>query len=89
MAKDSFGCKHTPVRPKGWELRIKATNDVNFILHYVRPEFATFGVVLNVCGTEWILFDVLLSFCARCGCYTSFGNHFDVCWLCQDEMEDF
>jgi hypothetical protein len=87
MPRDGLDFRHTPVRPKGWRLRLKGINDVNFILHYVRPNYASFAQVHDIEGYDWVLFDVLVSFCIACGRFIGFGNSFDVCWICKSHLE--
>lgn len=86
MAKDLFA-RHTLVRSTGCEIRKKATMDTSFFLKYKRSECAEFFIMLDFCKGGFTLYELNLSFCIRCGRFLGFGIHYEVCWICEDELE--
>jgi hypothetical protein len=86
MTKDLFG-RHAHSRSAGTELREKATDDISFVLKYKRSDFAFLFIALHFKDGYFILSELGLSFCLRCGRFIGFGNRFEVCWLCEDELE--
>jgi hypothetical protein len=87
MARDLFA-RHTPVRSCGSEIRKRVMNDVSFLMKYTRSECAVFIVTLDFGQYWWSLFDFRLSFCLACGRFISFGTRYELCWICESELED-
>ena len=85
MAKDLFA-RHTPIRHAGYEIRKKA-DDVSFILKYKRSECADLVITLDFGKFYHILGGFRLSFCLACGRFLGFGTRYEVCWLCESELE--
>ena len=88
MTKDEYGNRYTSIRSVGWEYRIKAQDDVSFLLHYLHSELGFFAVMLKIEGEEKVLFGLHVSFCISCGRFLGFGKRFEVCWECADEFEE-
>jgi hypothetical protein len=88
MSRDIFG-RHCPVRKAGSQVGKTVTEDVIFLLNYKSSASADFSVTLNfeegdVC---FVLLSLRLSFCVACGRFIGFGSLFDVCWICEEELE--
>lgn len=87
MVRDKFGCRHAPVRPSGFRVRRKAMNDVSFTWVYKRPEVAGFFVELDFNNNHFPIFGLILSFCRACGAFLGFGIRYELCWICESELE--
>jgi hypothetical protein len=87
LGKDLFAC-HAPVRPVGYAVRKKA-GDVSFLLRYKRSECADLLVTLDFGEFYFTLFGCTVSFCLGCGRFIGFGSHFNLCWICESELEAF
>jgi hypothetical protein len=68
---------------------LKLTKDIFFLLDYKSSANADFSVALNFEKENdcFVLFNLRLSFCLACGRFIGFGSLFEVCWICQDELE--
>lgn len=86
MAKDLFAL-HTPLHSAGTEIRIRVLDDVSFFMRYRRSECAEFLVILDFGKSYFTLFDFRLSFCLVCGRFLGFGASYEVCWICEYELE--
>jgi hypothetical protein len=86
MVKDLFG-RHCPVRSAGSEIRKRATDDVSFFLKYKRSECADFYVAFDFGESYFTLFGFRLSFCVACGRFVRFGTSYEICWVCESELE--
>jgi hypothetical protein len=88
MAKDLFA-RHTPKRFAGCEIRKKATDDISFLLKYKRSECTDLLVTLDFCEYYFSLGSFRLSFCLACGRFLGFGTQYNLCWICESELEQF
>jgi hypothetical protein len=79
--------RHALIRSAETELRKKATTDISFFLKYKRPECAELFVTLDFEKGGFTLYGLNLSFCLRCGRFIGFGSRYEICWLCEDELE--
>lgn len=86
MVKDLFG-RHAPLRCSGFEIRYKTTGDVSFLTRYKRSECAEFNVTLDFGKFWYSLYDFRLSFCLACGRFLGFGTRYEICWVCEDDLE--
>jgi hypothetical protein len=87
MVKDKFGCRHIPVRPDGFRVRRRVIDGVSFAWVYKRPEVAGFFVELDFGNYHFPIFGQALSFCRVCGAFLGFGIRYELCWICEDELE--
>ena len=87
MDKDLFG-RHTPVRPAGFSIRKRLNDDAIIILKYKRSENAELFITLDYSEDGFTLYGLHLSFCLRCGRFIRFGIGYDVCWICEGDLED-
>jgi hypothetical protein len=85
MVKDLFA-RHTPFRPNGYEVRRKE-GDVSFLLKYERSECASLLIMLDLGEFRYKLGVLRLSFCLACGRFLGFGTRYDLCWICESELE--
>ncbi len=85
--KDKFGRRHTPVRFSGFRVRRKVMDGASFTWVYKRPEVAGFFVELDFCDYHFPIYDVVLSFCRACGAFLGFGFRYELCWICEGELE--
>lgn len=88
MDRDIFG-RHCPARKAGSQVSKKVSQETIFILNYKNSANGVFSVVLNFHGSDncFTLFSLRLSFCLACGRFIGFGSLFDVCWICEKELE--
>ena len=86
MAKDLFA-RHTPVRAVEYGVRKRIMDDVSFCMRYKRSECGEFFVTLDFGEFWYSLFGFRLSFCLVCGRFLGFGTRYEVCWLCEDDLE--
>jgi hypothetical protein len=86
MAKDLFA-RHTPVRSAGFEIRKRVTEDASFLVKYKRSECAEFFVTLDFGRDYFTLLGFCLSYCLACGRFTHFGIYYELCWICESELE--
>jgi hypothetical protein len=85
MVKDLFA-RHTPIRSVGYEVRRKA-GDMSFLLKYERSECAILWVTLDFGIFGFSLGGFKLSFCLACGRFLGFGTRYELCWICESELE--
>jgi hypothetical protein len=86
MKKDLFA-RHTPVRSAGYGIRERVMHDVSFCMEYKRSECAEFFVTVDF-GEFWCsLFGFRLSFCLACGRFLGFGTRYELCWICESDLE--
>jgi hypothetical protein len=86
MVKDLFA-QHTPVRFSGFEVCRRLTEDASLLLKYKHSECADFLITLDFDGSYFALFGFRLSFCLVCGRFLGFGTCFELCWICESELE--
>ena len=86
MAKDLFS-RHAPVCAVGYGVRKRVMGDVSFCMEYKRSECARFFVTLDFGEFWYCLFDFRLSFCLACGRFLGFGTRYEMCWICESELE--
>jgi hypothetical protein len=87
MAKDRFGCRHTTVRPAGFRVRRKVMDSLSFTWVYKRPEVAGFFVELDFGDYHFPIYGLILSFCRACGAFLGLGIRYELCWVCESELE--
>lgn len=87
MVKDEFGCRHAPVRAAGFRVRRKVLDGVSFAWVYRRSEVAGFFVELDFGGYSFPIYCMGLSFCLACGAFLGFGIRYELCWICEGELE--
>lgn len=87
MVKDKFGCRHTPVRDAGYMVRRRVMEGISFMWRYLRSEVAGCFVELDFGGYYFSISCLRLSFCRACGAFLGFGIRYDLCWICESELE--
>jgi hypothetical protein len=85
MAKDLFS-RHTHIRPIGYEVRKKIEGS-SFLLKHKRSECADFYITFDFGESYFTLFNFRLSFCVNCGRFLGFGTRYEICWICELELE--
>jgi hypothetical protein len=56
-------------------------------MRYKRSECAEFHVTLDLGKFWYSLYDFGLSFCLACGRFLDFGTRYELCWICEGELE--
>lgn len=88
MATGDIFNRHTPLRRAGFKLQKKLTEDCGIILQYIRPEFAALYIGLMLDQYPLPLFGINMSFCINCGRFLRLGSHFNLCWICESDLEE-
>jgi hypothetical protein len=86
--KDLFA-RHTPVRNVGSLVWKKIADDTAFTLNYISRNKATLSVMLSFGSSKLLipLYSLGLFFCLACGRFLGFGTRYELCWICESELE--
>lgn len=86
MEKDLFR-RHTPKRHAGFIAPVARFDGLRIDLMHKSPECGDLSVTFDCGRFGRKLFDVRVSFCLACGRFLGFGTRYELCWICESELE--
>jgi hypothetical protein len=89
MVREKFD-RHTTPKKIGFKWLKVAVDNLAFCHVRVNDCYGFLRVVLLSHGSVFTLFEIpSLTFCIACGRFRKFGYGVDVCWWCEEELENF